>query len=55
MERQQPQFREVRDPQTGKLLFRYDPVADVVEVKPKGAEAVQVALTPYRLHAEVQQ
>jgi hypothetical protein len=48
-------FMEVRDPLTGKLLFRFDPVADVVEVKHKGCEAVRVSLKAYRESEPTQQ
>ena len=37
-----------RHPQTGKLLFRYDPVRGIIHIKPNGQSAVYVDLTDDR-------
>ena len=40
-------FVDVREPQTEKLLFRYDPDRDIIEVQRRGVKTV-VDLTQYR-------
>jgi hypothetical protein len=42
-----PTFVDVRDRQTLELLFRYDPVNRIVEVKPRNRPARQVDLKQY--------
>lgn len=37
-ERRRNQFRDVRDPETGRLLLRYDRKRDTIQVKPKWAD-----------------
>ncbi len=48
-----PQWVEVREPGTGWLLFRYDPVRHLVQIKRPGAQnALHVIdLTRYRAEA----
>lgn len=40
-------FREVVDPHTGYLLFRYDPDRELIEIQRRGVKTV-VDLTQYR-------
>lgn len=40
-------FVDVREPQTNRLLFRYDPVRQLVEIVHKGVKVV-VDLTQYQ-------
>lgn len=45
-------FIELRDG-NGRLLFRFDPSRDLVEIKPKGGDVVLVDLRPFRRRAGV--
>lgn len=47
-----PGWQDVREPITGKLLFRYDPARDLVEVKHGQLMAI-VDLSEYKRRAEV--
>ena len=38
-------WQDVRDPGTGKLLFRYDSTRRVVEIKHKHQRTIEVSLT----------
>ncbi len=40
-------FQDVRDPNTGKLLFRFDPTRDLVQIKAHGDMAL-IDLSEYR-------
>jgi hypothetical protein len=40
-------YLDIREPQTGKLLFRFDPERDLVEVQRRGVKTV-VDLAEYR-------
>lgn len=40
-------FVEVRNPHTGKLLFKYDPQRELIEIRERG-EVTLVDLTQYR-------
>jgi len=46
-----PAWQDVREPITGKLLFRYDPARDLVEVKHGQLRAI-VDLAEYKRRAE---
>jgi hypothetical protein len=47
-----PGWQDVREPITGKLLFRYDPARDLVQIKHGQLRAI-VDLSEYRRRAEV--
>ena len=42
---------DVREPHTGKLLFRYCPARDIIEIQVRGVKTI-VDLTQYRESAE---
>ena len=46
-----PGWQDVREPTTGKLLFRYDPARDLVQIKHGQLQAI-VDLSEYRRRAE---
>ena len=39
-----PVWIEKRHPQTGKLLFRYDPARGIIHIKPNGQPATYIEL-----------
>ena len=48
-------FRDVRDEETGKLLLRYDPKSDTIQVKPAWADTPRlVDLKRHRGEEKVQ-
>ena len=44
-------FVDVREPHTEKLLFRFDPIRDIIEVQRRGVKTV-VDLTQFRESAK---
>lgn len=44
-------FREIREPLTNKLLFRFDPERDLVEVRRRGVPVI-IDLAEYRQLSE---
>ncbi len=47
-------YRDVRNPETGRLLFRFDPEQDTIQVKDRG-KTITVHLAQWRRRKEDQE